>query len=68
MRQILIGALIVLMLKFRPQGIFPDRHGVPRSARRTQGASGATGGGWRDRVPLLAARPGSGRPEQDVAS
>ena len=67
-RQILIGALIVLMLKFRPQGIFPDRHGVPRSARGAQGASGATGGGWRDRVPLLAGRPSSGRPEQDVAS
>lgn len=29
MREILIGALIVLMLKFRPQGLLPDRHGLP---------------------------------------
>jgi branched-chain amino acid transport system permease protein len=63
-RQILIGGLIVVMLKFRPQGIFPDRHGVPRSARRAKG----TGGGWRDRLPLLAGRPNTGQPEQDVIS
>ena len=63
-RQILIGGLIVVMLKFRPQGIFPDRHGVPRSARRAKG----TGGGWRDRLPLLAGRPNAGQPEQDVIS
>ena len=63
-RQILIGGLIVVMLKFRPQGIFPDRHGVPRSARRAKG----TGGGWRDRLPLLAGRPNAGHPEQDVIS
>ena len=67
-RQILIGGLIVVMLKFRPQGIFPDRHGVPRSARRAKGTSGATGGGWRDRLPLLAGRPNAGHPEQDVIS
>jgi len=67
-RQILIGGLIVVMLKFRPQGIFPDRHGVPRSARRSQGTSGATGGGWRDRLPLLTGRANGGRPEQDVIS
>jgi len=30
-REFLIGALIVVMLKFRPQGIFPDRHGMPRA-------------------------------------
>ena len=63
-RQILIGGLIVVMLKFRPQGIFPDRHGVPRSARGAKG----TGGGWRDRLPLLAGRPNAGHPEQDVIS
>ncbi len=63
-RQILIGGLIVVMLKFRPQGIFPDRHGVPRSARGAKG----TGGGWRDRLPLLAGRPSAGHPEQDVIS
>ena len=68
MRQILIGAMIVLMLKYRPQGIFPYRHGVPRSARGAQGASGAAGGGWRNRLPLLVGRANRGRPEQDVAS
>ena len=49
MRQIMIGALIVLMLKFRPQGIFPDRHGIPRargaSARQGRLAPAAAAGG-----------------------
>jgi branched-chain amino acid transport system permease protein len=67
-RQIMIGALIVLMLKYRPQGIFPDRHGVPRSARGAQGTSGAPGGGWRRPLSLLAGRPNRARPEQDVTS
>lgn len=33
MREVLVGVLIVLMLKYRPQGLIPDRHGLP--------------GGWR---------------------
>lgn len=44
MRQVLIGALIVLMLKYRPQGIFPDRHGVPPGRRRS-GETWGTGRG-----------------------
>jgi branched-chain amino acid transport system permease protein len=52
MREVLIGALIVVMLKFRPQGIFPDRHGVP--------------GSWRDRLAVLGGRPGRERPEEGV--
>ena len=62
MRQIMIGALIVLMLKFRPQGLFPDRHGMPR----TRGPSGEAGGGWRRLLPLAAARANAPLPEQDV--
>jgi branched-chain amino acid transport system permease protein len=33
MRQILIGLLIILMLRFRPQGIFRERPGVDRGPR-----------------------------------
>lgn len=36
MREVLVGLLIVLMLKYRPQGLIPDRHGLP--------------GGWRNRL------------------
>ena len=64
MRQIMIGALIVLMLKFRPQGLFPDRHGIPRA----RGASGEGGGGWRRLLPLPAARANARLPQQDVTS
>lgn len=68
MRQVLIGALIVLMLKYRPQGLFPDRHGVPRSARRPAGPSGPNGG-WRSRVPLLRpSGPDPAAPEKGVPS
>ena len=62
MRQILIGALIVLMLKFRPQGSFPDRHGMPRSRR-----GGAAGGDWRRLLPLAAGRVDA-VPESDLSS
>jgi hypothetical protein len=31
MRQVLIGLLIILMLKFRPEGIFKERPGVDRA-------------------------------------
>jgi len=37
MRQVLIGLLIILMLRFRPQGIFPERAGDGQARRR----------GWR---------------------
>jgi branched-chain amino acid transport system permease protein len=67
-RQVLIGLMIVLMLKYRPQGIFPDRHGVPRSARGSHGPPGAPGGGWRARLALPAARSDRERPEESVTS
>jgi branched-chain amino acid transport system permease protein len=59
LREVLIGLLIVLMLKFRPQGLFPDRHGLPRSP-------GGTG-------PLARALAGIGRgqrsePEKSAAA
>lgn len=46
MREVLIGALIVLMLKFRPEGLLPDRHGMPgfwraRRDRRAPATAGA---------------------------
>ncbi len=65
-RQVLIGGLIVVMLKYRPQGIFPDRHGVPRSAPGSQATPGAPGGGWRSRLALLRGRPNRARPEEGV--
>lgn len=37
MREVLVGLLIVLMLKFRPQGLLPDRHGMPRAWRLHRG-------------------------------
>jgi len=52
MRQILIGLLIILMLRFRPEGIFRERPGVDR----------VPGPGWRlgpFRAPAAAASPGS---------
>jgi len=67
MRQVLIGALIVLMLKYRPQGLFPDRHGVPRSVRRPSGPGGPNGG-WRGRIPLLRpSGPDRAAPEKGVS-
>jgi branched-chain amino acid transport system permease protein len=58
-RQILIGLLIILMLRFRPEGIFAERPGVdkepatgPGPPGTTQGAAlqpqGAAGGGAAD--------------------
>jgi branched-chain amino acid transport system permease protein len=63
-RQVLIGLMIVLMLKYRPQGIFPDRHGIPRGGRGSPGARG----GWRARLASPAARSDPGRTEESVAS
>ena len=52
MRQILIGLLIILMLRFRPEGIFRERPGVDRGPRR-----GPRLGPFRARA--VAASPGS---------
>jgi branched-chain amino acid transport system permease protein len=42
MRQVLIGLLIILMLKFRPEGIFKERPGVDRApAAEPKGRGGA---------------------------
>jgi branched-chain amino acid transport system permease protein len=52
MRQVLIGLLIILMLKFRPEGIFRERPGV----------DGVPGPGWRlgpFRARAAGASPGS---------
>jgi branched-chain amino acid transport system permease protein len=52
MRQILIGLLIILMLRFRPEGIFRERPGVDR----------VPGPGWRlgpFRARAAATSPGS---------
>jgi branched-chain amino acid transport system permease protein len=49
LRQVLIGLMIILMLRFRPQGFFRERPGVdpgPRPAGRRP---------WRLRVPAVAA-------------
>ena len=43
MRQVLIGLLIILMLKFRPEGIFPERPGG-RPQRRWLAARGTPAG------------------------
>jgi hypothetical protein len=54
MRQILIGLMIILMLKFRPEGIFRERPGVDtgqRPARRWPGPL---------RALATAASPGTG--------
>ncbi len=50
LREVLIGLLIVLMLKFRPQGLFPDRHGLPPTGRGISSLGRLIGGGGR-RVP-----------------
>lgn len=62
MREVLIGLLIVLMLKFRPQGLLPDRHGLPslwRGLRRGSGTAGPGAGEAADE-DVSAVRAGSG--------
>jgi branched-chain amino acid transport system permease protein len=49
LRQVLIGLMIILMLKFRPQGFFPERPGVDPGPRRAGRRP------WRLRVPAVAA-------------
>ena len=53
LRQVLIGLMIILMLRFRPQGFFRERPGVdpgPRPAGRRP---------WWLRVPAMAASSGT---------
>jgi len=50
MRQILIGLLIILMLKFRPEGILKERPGVDRESGRGLRA-------WPNRARTAAATP-----------
>jgi branched-chain amino acid transport system permease protein len=60
MRQILIGLLIILMLKFRPEGIFRERPGIdgkPGRAARLPGPPGARA----TAVPVLTS-PARGTP------
>ena len=62
LRQILIGVLIILMLKFRPSGIFPERLGTdgtePRRTLKTLYRRGAANAP----APTEAADSGSGVP------
>jgi branched-chain amino acid transport system permease protein len=51
LRQVLIGLMIILMLRFRPRGFFPERPGVDRGPRPAGRRP------WRLRVP--AAEPSS---------
>ena len=62
MRQILIGLLIILMLKFRPEGIFRERPGVDRGPRVDRGPGlGARVGPLRARAAAASAdRPAAG--------
>jgi branched-chain amino acid transport system permease protein len=53
MRQVLIGLLIILMLKFRPEGIFAERPGG-LTKRRRLGATAAAGN-----AATVAAPPGT---------
>ncbi len=55
MRQILIGLLIVLMLRFRPEGIFRERPGVDRGQQ-----PGPRAGLFRSRRDTAAGRPPAG--------
>jgi len=64
LRQVLIGLMIILMLRFRPQGFFRERPGVdpgPRPAVRRP---------WRLRVPAVAASSdtAAASPGTEVAS
>jgi branched-chain amino acid transport system permease protein len=64
LRQVLIGLMIILMLRFRPQGFFRERPGVdpgPRPAGRRP---------WRLRVPAVAASSdtAAASPGTEVAS
>jgi branched-chain amino acid transport system permease protein len=49
LRQVLIGLMIILMLRFRPRGFFPERPGVDRGPRPAGRRP------WRLRVPAVAA-------------
>jgi branched-chain amino acid transport system permease protein len=61
MRQVLIGLMIILMLKFRPEGIFRERPGADDQPRQ----------GWRlpwpSRVPAAAAVPAASAPQPQGA-
>jgi len=61
MRQVLIGLLIILMLKFRPEGIFRERPGVDRGPGADRGPGlGARLGPLRARAAASAGRPAAG--------
>lgn len=58
LRQILIGLLIILMLKFRPSGLLPERLGTDHTdARRT----------LRDRLQRVRSRPSSAPDRESVS-
>jgi branched-chain amino acid transport system permease protein len=57
MRQVLIGLMIILMLKFRPEGIFRERPGVDDQPRQ----------GWRLPWPSRAPAAAAAAPEPQAA-
>jgi branched-chain amino acid transport system permease protein len=54
LRQVLIGLMIILMLRFRPRGFFPERPGVDRGPRPVGRRP------WRLRMPAAAASSDAG--------
>jgi branched-chain amino acid transport system permease protein len=65
LRQVLIGLMLVLMLKFRPEGIFRERPGVDRGPR----PAGRPLPGRIGALPsLIAARAGGGPAQARAAS
>jgi branched-chain amino acid transport system permease protein len=63
MRQILIGLMIILILRFRPQGLFRERPGIDREPR----ASGRLARGpLRAFAPAAASTAGSGDAAQQA--
>jgi branched-chain amino acid transport system permease protein len=62
LRQVLIGLMIILMLRFRPQGFFRERPGVdpgPRPAGRRP---------WRLRMPAVASSDTAAAPSGTAAA
>jgi branched-chain amino acid transport system permease protein len=62
MRQILIGLLIILMLKFRPEGIFRERPGIDRKPGQAARLPGPLGAGTTAVPVLTSPAPGTPAP------
>ena len=60
LRQVLIGLLIILFLRFRPQGLIPERLSVDKGASAGAGSAGTLY--RRTGLAALAAKAGRFRP------